>query len=103
MITGLIVGLVAGVALGVVVGLLIRADQATAARTAEARLADVLAPNRATEPPRSRLGAGPAGREQQRSRRPPDGCSPDCRADLDHERQAGRAAGRRPSRRPASS
>jgi len=46
MITGLIVGLVAGGALGVVVGLLIRANQVTAARTAEARLADVVAQNR---------------------------------------------------------
>ena len=45
MITGLIVGLVAGVALGMVVGLLVRADQVTAARTAEARLGDALARN----------------------------------------------------------
>ena len=45
MITGLIVGLVAGVALGLVVGLLVRADQVTAARTAEARLGDALARN----------------------------------------------------------
>ncbi|MGO8870823.1 MAG: DNA recombination protein RmuC [Acidimicrobiales bacterium] len=40
MFTGLILGLVAGAALGVVVGLLVRANQVTAARTAEARLAD---------------------------------------------------------------
>ena len=46
MITGVIVGLVAGVILGVVVGLLVRADQVTAARTAEARLADASALNR---------------------------------------------------------
>jgi len=45
MIIGLIVGLVAGAALGVVVGLLVRADHVTAARTAEARLADVLGQN----------------------------------------------------------
>ncbi len=42
MITGLILGLVAGAALGLVVGLLVRANQVTAARTAEARLADAL-------------------------------------------------------------
>jgi DNA recombination protein RmuC len=42
MITGLVLGLVAGVALGLAVGLLVRANQVTAARTAEARLADAL-------------------------------------------------------------
>ena len=47
MITGLIVGLVAGAILGVVVGLLVRAGQVTAARMAEARLADALGANRA--------------------------------------------------------
>ncbi|HEY5096992.1 MAG TPA: DNA recombination protein RmuC, partial [Acidimicrobiales bacterium] len=47
MITGLIVGLVAGTALGVVVGLLLRANHVAAARTAEARLADVTARNQA--------------------------------------------------------
>jgi DNA recombination protein RmuC len=46
MITGLTVGLVVGVAVGVVVGLLVRAGQVTAARTAEARLADALEVNR---------------------------------------------------------
>jgi hypothetical protein len=45
MITGLIVGLIAGAAAGVVVGLLIRANQVTAARTAEARLSDVVTQN----------------------------------------------------------
>ena len=45
MITGLIVGLLAGAALGLVVGLLVRANQVTAARTAEARLGDALARN----------------------------------------------------------
>ncbi len=45
MITGVIVGLVVGIPLGVVVGLLVRADQVTAARTAEARLADASALN----------------------------------------------------------
>jgi DNA recombination protein RmuC len=45
MITGLIVGLVAGAILGAVVGLLVRAGQVTAARTAEARLADALGAN----------------------------------------------------------
>ncbi len=40
MITGLVLGLIAGAALGLVIGLLIRAGQVTAARTAEARLAD---------------------------------------------------------------
>jgi DNA recombination protein RmuC len=45
MITGLIVGLLAGAALGLVVGLLVRANQVTAAHTAEARLGDALARN----------------------------------------------------------
>src|ERR1035441_1505062 len=39
---GLVLGLVAGVALGLAVGLLVRSNQVTAARTAEARLADAL-------------------------------------------------------------
>ena len=48
MLIGLIVGLGRrGAALGVVVGLLLRAGQVTAARTAEARLADALETNRA--------------------------------------------------------
>jgi DNA recombination protein RmuC len=47
MITGLIIGLVAGSALGVVVGLLARAHHVTEARTAEARLVDVLDQHRA--------------------------------------------------------
>jgi len=47
MLIGLIVGLVGGTALGVVVGLLLRAGQVTAAKTAEARLADALGANRA--------------------------------------------------------
>jgi DNA recombination protein RmuC len=45
MITGLVFGLFAGTALGLVVGLLIRANQVTVARTAEARLADALGQN----------------------------------------------------------
>jgi DNA recombination protein RmuC len=45
MITGLIVGLLAGAALGLVVGLLVRANQVTAAHTAEARRGDALARN----------------------------------------------------------
>lgn len=46
MITGLMLGLAAGAALGLVLGLLLRAGQVTAARTAEARLADALDQNR---------------------------------------------------------
>ena len=46
MLTGLMFGLVAGAALGVVVGLLVRAGHVTAARTAEARLADAVDQNR---------------------------------------------------------
>ncbi len=46
MITGLVVGLAAGAALGLFVGLLPRANQVTAARTAEARLADTLEQSR---------------------------------------------------------
>ncbi len=45
MVTGLVVGLLVGAALGVVLGLLIRSNQVTAARTAEARLGDALARN----------------------------------------------------------
>jgi DNA recombination protein RmuC len=45
MITGLIVGLLAGAALGLVVGLLVRANQVTAAHTAEARHGDAQARN----------------------------------------------------------
>ena len=45
MLIGLILGIVAGAVLGVAVGLLIRANQVTAARTAEARLADALDQN----------------------------------------------------------
>ncbi len=47
MIVGVVVGLVVGVALGVVVGLLARANQVSAARTAEARLVDASAVNEA--------------------------------------------------------
>ena len=45
MITGLIIGLVTGAALGVVAGLLLRSSQASAARTAEARLSDAVHQN----------------------------------------------------------
>ncbi len=43
MIEGLVIGLVVGAVLGLVAGLLVRAGQVTAARTAEARLADATA------------------------------------------------------------
>jgi len=86
MITGLIVGLIAGAVLGVVVGLLVRAGQVTAARTAEARLADALDQNRAAAADLRELRAELAVQQQQAtdlraelSRRT---------ADLDHERQA---------------
>ncbi len=49
MTTGLIVGLAAGAAVGLVVGLLVRNGQVTAARTAEARLADAAARARAQD------------------------------------------------------
>jgi DNA recombination protein RmuC len=86
MITGLIVGLIAGVVLGVVVGLLARADQVTAAKTAEARLADALGQNRAAAADLHELRAELTRQQQQAT---------DLRADLtrrtadlDHERQA---------------
>lgn len=49
MTTGLIVGLAAGAAVGLVVGLLVRTGLVTAARTAEARLADAAARARAQD------------------------------------------------------
>ncbi len=87
MITGVIVGLVAGVVLGVVVGLLIRANQVTAARTAEARLADVLAQHQALTGELQ----GARARQLQDQQRSADLQSEVARltADLDHERQTG--------------
>ena len=65
MITGLILGVVAGAALGLVVGLLIRADQVTAARTAEARLADAVDQNRLLAADIQGLRADLAGERQR--------------------------------------
>jgi DNA recombination protein RmuC len=65
MITGLILGVVAGAALGLVVGLLIRADQVTAARTAEARLADAVDQNRQLAGDIQGLRADLAGERQR--------------------------------------
>ncbi len=86
MITGLIVGLVAGVGLGVVVGLLARADQVTAARTAEARLADVLGQNQNLTAEVLGIRDQLAREQQQATALQADLAR--CSAELDHERLA---------------
>jgi DNA recombination protein RmuC len=93
MITGLIVGLAAGTALGVVVGLLVRANQVTVARTAEARLSDAIEANRALVADQQLLRA----QVDEESRRTATLQSEVARltAELDHERRTAeeRAAG----------
>jgi DNA recombination protein RmuC len=54
MSTGLLAGLLVGAGVGVAVGLLLRAGAVTAARTAEARVADLVGRNRALEEERDR-------------------------------------------------
>jgi DNA recombination protein RmuC len=86
MITGLIVGLAAGTALGVVVGLLVRANQVTAARTAEARLADALATNQALTTELRGLRAHLEEQQQRLTCLQADATR--LSTDLDHERRA---------------
>jgi DNA recombination protein RmuC len=93
MIIGLIVGLAAGATLGVVVGLLLRAGQVTAARTAEARLADALETNRAVASDRDALRAQLDHTTQRVTSLQADVAR--LSTELDHERQSAdvRAAG----------
>ena len=93
MITGVIVGLVAGVTLGVVVGLLVRADQVTAARTAEARLRDASDLNRTLTADLLAVRTEAAAQQQQLTALRSD--SARLTAELEHERcgAAERAAG----------
>jgi DNA recombination protein RmuC len=86
MMTGLIVGLLAGVALGVVVGLLARSGQATAARTAEARLDDALDRNRALTDQAGELRASLS--EHQLQVRTLEASTARLSAELAHERLA---------------
>jgi DNA recombination protein RmuC len=87
MITGLIAGLVAGVALGVVVGLLVRANQVTAARTAEARLADALTANQALTVERQGLRTQLGDQQQRMNSLQADAAR--LMTELEHERKAG--------------
>ncbi len=86
MITGLILGLAAGAALGVVVGLLARANQLTAARTAEARLADALGQKQALNADLLALRSQMA--DQQRHLATLQGDAARLTTELDHERKA---------------
>jgi DNA recombination protein RmuC len=86
MITGLIVGLIAGAAVGVVVGLLIRANQVTAARTAEARLSDVVTQNQGLTAELGVVRSQLAEQLQDATRVQANVAR--LTAELDHERQA---------------
>jgi len=86
MITGLIVGLLAGAVLGVVVGLLVRSNQVTAARTAEARLGDALDRNQVLTAEVQGLHAQVAERHLQVTSL--EATAARLGAELDHERQA---------------
>jgi DNA recombination protein RmuC len=93
MITGLLVGLLAGAVLGLVVGLLVRANQVTAARTAEARLADALALNDRLAAEQRALQDRVAGQQQSLTSLHADAAR--LAAELEHERRTAeeRAAG----------
>jgi DNA recombination protein RmuC len=86
MITGLILGLAAGAALGLVIGLLVRANQVTEARTAEARLADALGQNQLLAGDLQRLRADMA--DQQERLAVMQGDAARLTAELDHERRS---------------
>ncbi len=86
MITGLIVGLLAGVALGVATGLLIRSNQVSAARTAEARLGDALGQNQALTSELQGLRSRSADQQQQITSL--ESTTARLTAELGHERQA---------------
>jgi DNA recombination protein RmuC len=86
MITGLILGLVAGGAVGLAVGLLARAGHVTAARTAEARLADALGQNQVLAGDLTGLRCQMA--EQQQHLSTLQGDAARLTTELDHERKA---------------
>jgi DNA recombination protein RmuC len=86
MITGLILGLVAGGAVGLAVGLLVRAGHVTAARTAEARLADALGQNQVLAGDLTGLRRQMA--EQQQHLSTLQGDAARLTTELDHERKA---------------
>jgi DNA recombination protein RmuC len=86
MITGLVLGLVAGAALGLAVGLLARAGQLTAARTAEARLADAFGQTQALAADLQGLRSQMA--DQQGHLNAALGDSARLEAELGHERRA---------------
>jgi DNA recombination protein RmuC len=86
MITGLIVGLLAGAGLGVVVGLLVRSNQVTAARTAEARLGDALDRNQVLTAEVQGMHAQLT--EQHLQVTSLEAAAARLGAELDHERQA---------------
>ncbi|HEY7947647.1 MAG TPA: DNA recombination protein RmuC [Acidimicrobiales bacterium] len=86
MITGLILGLVAGGAVGLAVGLLVRAGHVTAARTAEARLADALGQNQVLAGDLNGLRYQMA--EQQQHLVTLQGDAARLTTELDHERKA---------------
>jgi DNA recombination protein RmuC len=86
MITGLILGLVAGAALGLVGGLLVRANQLTAARTAEARLGDSLGRNQALTADLVGLRSQLADQQQHLSALQGDAAR--LTTELEHERKA---------------
>ena len=86
MITGLVIGLLAGAILGVAVGLLARARDATAARTAEARLADARARTGSLESEAQGLHSQLAARHQHVTSL--EATVARLSTELDHERQA---------------
>jgi DNA recombination protein RmuC len=86
MTTGLIVGLLSGTVLGVVVGLLVRSNQVTAARTAEARLGDALGRNRALTSEVEGLQRQLAERQQRVTSL--EATATRLATELDHERKA---------------
>jgi DNA recombination protein RmuC len=85
MIVGLIIGLIAGGALGIVIGLLVRANHVTAARTAEARLADAVQQNRGLTDEVCALRAQVAAEHQHLADVAADAAR--LEAELGHERQ----------------
>jgi DNA recombination protein RmuC len=86
MITGLILGLAAGAALGLAVGFLLRTNQVTAARTAEARLADALGQNQALMGDLQGLRSQMADQQQRLNALQGDAAR--LSTELDHERRA---------------
>ena len=86
MISGLIIGLVAGAVLGVALGLLVRSNQVTEARTAQARLADALGQNQGLTNELQEVRSQLAHFQQRATSLQADVAR--FAAELDHERQA---------------